>query len=457
MDRSGLAVLLFILLLFPFALSGQEAKDTFRFSVSEAQAYAAKNNRSVQSSRVDIELANKKIWENLAEGFPQVNLSANYLHQFVVPEISFGPYLDKNLLPNGPLTKQDLVNAYKDSPLIPLGVMDNTTVDVTLSQLIFSGEYFVGLKATKVVKQVSEMALLRTEDQTKESVADAYYSVLVLRENIRLLKGSEEALDKIYGELVKMHEQGLNEDTDVDQMDLNRSNIRTMVTSLESQEEIASKNLKYLLGVGFEQSITLTDSLAGIVREGNTWYKNLPEFKTGNSIDFQIADDQKKISEILVNLEKSKSLPTLSAFYRHEEQTNAPAFNFVVKDVVGATLSLPIFSSGMRSSRVNQARYNFEKAKLGLQDTEQALTLEFETARKDYLTAYDNYVTNMRSMTLSKKVYDRTLIKYREGIASSLDVAQSQNQFLTADAGYYNSLLSLLTSKAKLDRLLRTT
>jgi outer membrane protein TolC len=454
MVRTRITILIFITILYPVVSSGQ---DTLKFSVAEAQAYAVRNNRTVKSSRVDIELANKKIWENLAEGFPQINLNANYLHQFVVPEISIGPYLDKNLLPDGPLTKQNFVDAYKDSPPIPLGVMDNAVVDLTLSQLIFSGQYFTGLRATKVVQQVSEKVLVKAEDQAKESVADAYYTVLVLRENIRVLKESEKSLDNTYNELVKMNEQGLNEETDVDQMKINRSNITTMVTSLESQEVISLKHLKYLLGLGFDQQVELSDSLPGVMQEGSAWYKSLPEFRIENSIDYQIMDDQKRISEILVKLEKSKSLPTVSAFYRHEEQTNQPSFNFAVKDVVGATLVLPIFSSGMRSARVSQAKFEFDKAKLNILDTEQGLTLEFETARKDFQTAYDNYITNKGSLALSKKVYERTVIKYREGIASSLDLAQSQNQFLTAEAGYYNSLLSLLSSKARLDRILRTT
>jgi outer membrane protein TolC len=114
-----------------------------------------------------------------------------------------------------------------------LGVSDNTTIDFTLSQLIFNGQYFVGLKTTKVVKELSEKSLVRTEDLTKESVAGAYYAILVIQENIRLLRESQKALDQTYNELVKMNQLGLNEETDVDQMNISRSNIRTLITSLE--------------------------------------------------------------------------------------------------------------------------------------------------------------------------------------------------------------------------------
>lgn len=435
---------------------GQESSGALKMSVSEAKTYAVENNRTVRSYKIDIELANRKIWENLALGLPQINVNADYMHQFVVPEISFGPFLDTAALSPGPLTKENLLDAYKDSPVIPLGVMDNITINFTLSQLVFDGQYFVGLHAAKIVRQVSEKALLRTEDQTKESVANTYSAILVIQENIRLLKESQKALDQTYNELVKMNELGLNEETDVDQMKINKANIQTLITSLESQKEISVKLLKYQLGLGFDRQVILTDSLAGIIEQGNMMYLALPEFKLENSVDYQMAGIQEDLSEILLKLERSRYLPTLSAFYRHQEQTNQPSFNFAVKDVIGATFNLPVFSSGMRSAKVNQAKYDLARTRLGKQDAGQGLTMEFETAWNSYQTAYNNFNTNRESMELSKKVYGRTVIKYREGVSSSFELAQNQNQYLTSETNYYNSLLALLNARAKLDRILRT-
>jgi outer membrane protein len=290
---------------------GQENKDFLSLSIQEAQAYALENNRTVKSSRVDISLANKKIWENLATGLPQISVDANYLHQFVVPKISLGPYLDTSLLPDGIITKQDILDAYKESPPFNLGVRDNTTIDFTLSQLVFNGQYFVGLEASKVVKEVSEKTLVKTEDQIKESVADAYYSVLVIQESIKLLKESQKALDQTYNELVKMNQLGLNEDNDVDQMNINRSKISAMITSLESQKAIAMKLLKYQLGLGFDHSLALTDSLPGFIKELNGLYSDTPEFQIQNSVDYQLVSIQENLSQLLVKLQKSKYLPTV--------------------------------------------------------------------------------------------------------------------------------------------------
>jgi outer membrane protein len=448
-------LLMFIFLGLVIEGSAQDNKPILKLSISEAQAFALQNNRDIKSSKIDIQSADKKVWENLATGLPQFNVAANYLHQFVVPQLSLGMVLNTKALPaDVPLTKTDITNAYEPSPSFPLGVHDNTTIDFTISQLIFSGEYLVGLQATKVLKQVSEKSLIKTENQTKESVAGTYYLILVLGENARLLKESLKSVDQTYNELVKMNEEGLNEETDVDQVKISKSNIQSLINSLETQKEISTKLLKFQLGVAFDQVVELTDSLPGIIQEGNIQYLTSPVYNVNNSIDYQLVSTQEKISTLMLQRQKSKYLPTISAFYRHQEQTNQPSFNFAVKDVVGGSLTLPIFTSGMRNAQLSQAKFDLEKSRLAKETAEQGLTMEFETARSSYQTAFSNFNTNKESMNLARKVYDKTVIKYKEGVSSSFELTQNQNQFLTAESNYYNSVLSLLSAKAKLDRIL---
>jgi len=447
-------LLMFILLGLIIEGSAQDNKPLLKLSISEAQEFALQNNRAIRSARIDVSSMDKQIWSNIATGLPQFNFDANYQHQFVIPQLSFGPVLDLNSLPDGNVTKANLQDAYKDSPPISLGVKNNTVLNFTISQLIFSGEYLVGLQASKVVKQVTEKSLVKTEAQTKETVATTYFLVLVLEENARVLRESLLSTDKTYSDLVKMNQEGFNEETDVDQMKIGRSNIQTLITSIEAQKELSLKLLKYQLGIGFDQMVVLTDSLPGIINQGTTQYLATPEFNAKNSIDYLMISDQEKISTLMLKRQQSKLLPTISAFYRHQEQTNMPAFNFAVKDVAGVTLTLPIVTSGLRLANIGQAKYDLMKTRLNKDNVEQGLVMEFETAKSGYKTAYSNYTTNKESMELSRKVYDKSVIKYKEGVSTSFELTQNQAQFLTAESNYYNSVLSLLNAKAKLDRIL---
>ena len=138
-------------------------------------------------------------------------------------------------------------------PSIPLASKNNTTVNFTVSQLIFSGEYIVGLQAARIYKEISEDAYEKSELTTRESVADSYYLILVLDESLRVLQQSVKLLDKTYTDLENTYKQGFVEETDVDQISINRSNLQNMVTSLQGQSEVALKLLKIQLGVSFDQ------------------------------------------------------------------------------------------------------------------------------------------------------------------------------------------------------------
>jgi outer membrane protein len=457
MDLIRKWLLIFIIPGFIIEGYGQENKGIIKLSISEAQTYAIQNNRIVKSAKIDVDIAVKQIAETMGIGLPQVNLASNYQHQFVVPELSFGPYLDVNSLPpTGYLTKNDVVDAYKQSPPVPLGVKNNTTFDVTVSQLIFSGEYIVGLQALKVIKQVSEKALFKTEAQTKESVANTYFMILVLGESYRVLNESLMSMEQTYNDQVKMNQQGFNEETDVDQIKISLSNLKRLILSLKSQEDNSMKLLKFQLGMDNSQPVMLTDSIPMFVKEGNMQYLTSPVFDVAKSVDYQIVSQQVEVSDLLLRREKTKYLPTLSAFYRRHEQTNQPSFNFAVKDLVGVNLSLPIFTSGQRSSRVSQARYVLEKSQLNKENAGQGLTLEFETSLSNYQTAFSNFTTNQESSVLAKKVFDKTMVKYKEGVSTSFELSQNQSQYLTAEASYYNSILNLLNAKTRLDRILES-
>ena len=454
MDLMGKYLFTLIILGLASEAFSQENKAPLKLSLAEAQAYALDNSRSVKTARIDLASADKRIWETISMGLPQLGLSANYQHQFVVPEISFGSYFDPNLLPNGYITNTDIMNAYLPSPKIPLGVPDNTTFDFTLSQLIFSGEYIVGLQATKVFKEISVNSLAKTEAQTRETISGTYSLYLVLSENQRVLNESYASVEQTYNEVLKMNQQGFNEETDVDQIKINLSNLKRLITSVEAQKDVSIKLLKYQLGMELEQPVILTDSLSPIIQEGNMQYLSPPSFNFETSIDYKIVRNLESSSALFLKREKSKYLPTISSFYRRHEQTNPPSFNFAVKDLVGVGLNIPIFTSGMRSSKVSQARFDLEKARINTENAAQALILEFETALTTYQTAFSNFVTNSESIILSKKIYDKTLIKYQEGISTSIELSQNQNQYLVAETAYYNSILNLLTAKAKLDRIL---
>ncbi len=219
--------------------------------------------------------------------------------------------------------------------LILIVPSDNTTFDFTLSQLVFSGEYIVGLQASRVYKELSERSLEKTEDQIKESVSNGYYTVLVLDENVRILKQSLDAVAKTTNEMEAMYQQGLIEETDVDQLKINKSNIETTIKTLEGQKSVSEKLLKLQLGINFSNKVILTDSIGSLLKLVDFQLMTSSDFNVTGNIDYQLMQTQEDLAKLSLRREKSKFLPTISGFYQHEEQTNQPAIQFYAEGCYG--------------------------------------------------------------------------------------------------------------------------
>ena len=425
-----------------------------QLSLKSAMEYALKNNLSVKNSQLDLEIAKKKIWETTAAGLPQVSGTVNYQHQFSVPEMSFGPRITKSALTQGEsITYENFDKVFPQTPPIQLGVEDNTTWDITASQLIFSGEYIVGLRAAHVYKEVSERNLRKSENDIRESVAQSYYLALVMDENVKILKETQTITTNSLTDIVALGKEGLVEEINVDQVRILKANIDNTVANLERQANLAKNLLKFQLGFDLALPVVLTDNLTDLMGLTEfTQYLDL-SFNFANNADYRVVETAEKLQKLNVDRYKTKFLPTISGFYRHQEQLKAAAFNFQPKDVAGITLSLPIFSSGMRLSQLSQANKEYEKTKNNRINAERGLVIQFEKSKNTFNSSYSTYLTQKENLTLSKKIFDHTMIKYKEGVASSTDLHQAETQLLDTQSKYFTALSDLLNAKASLDKL----
>ncbi len=437
-------------------LTASDSK-AIKFSLKEAQEYALQNSPAVKSAAIDLESARKKIWETTAIGLPQVTATGNYQYIFKVPEFSFGGFYDYRLLPDGtPITKNDLLNTYQPGQPVKLGVQQNFTWNISVNQLIFSGEYIVGLQASRTFKELSERNLQKTKNETKEAVAKAYYMILTGEENLSILRQNLQLIDKTLNDVTAMYKQGFVEETDVDQIRINKLNLENLVNSVTEQVQIAYRLLKFQMGIDVNQSIELTDKLDELIAMGNfkLWSQN--EFDVQKNIDLKIMQTNEALSMLNLQREKSRFLPSISAFYQHQEQLKKPQFNFTIPDITGVGISWPLFTSGSRNSKVAQARLALEKATIGKNQVRDGLLIDFEQSRNAYNKALNDYLTLKENLNLADKIYRKTLLKYSQGMASGMELTQAQNQFLTTESNYYNAVLTLFNAQAKLEKLLES-
>ena len=444
----------------------QTQTDTMALSLEQAQAYALQNSPVLKNANLDLDIAKKKIWETTAIGLPQVSgkLAASY--QLKMSESvkqfsglsSLGSWMygvDQTLL-NITKNEEAFGHVPAAEPSDPVSENDmkwGATFDLTVSQLLFSGGYLVGLQTTKVFKSLSEIAITKSKNDLVESVSNAYYLILVMQENKQLMDSIYAKTLKITAEMEAMHKSGFVEETTVDQMTLTSNTLKNTVLAMSNQIEVSKNLLRLQLGLEMTQQINLTDKLEPLVNQNINLQLMTSDYNVNSNSDYQLMETQVKLRQLNLKLQKSALLPDIAAFYQYDHNFNKNAMSFTPPHLIGVGMNIPIFGSGQKISRISQARMELTKAENQKYQVSLAMQLAYSDAKATYSNAINKMETNKESMDLARKIFERTAIKLKNGMASSLELTQAQTQYLQAQTTYYTTVIELVNAKNKLEKL----
>jgi len=417
-------------------------ENTQRFSLQEAIDYALEHNRTAKNAERDIAAAKKQKWETIATGLPQIDGAISYINNI---ERQF-PGID-----------------FDGDGAVDIGAKQNITPTITLSQLIFDGSYLVGLQSAKVFLEISKNAKEKTDLEIRKAVINAYGNVLLAEESVQILQRNIDVLEKNLYELTKIYENGLEEEESVEQLQITLSGLQSNMNNTKRLKDLSYQMLNLTLGLDINDTTVLTDNLLNLAVDN----MQFNVFDTGNSIentiDYKIANNNKVSKELLVKLEQSRALPTLSGFLTGSYIGNNEKFRFLDNSqtwvgtaAFGVNLNIPIFGSGLKSARTQRAKINLEKAKDDLTETEQKLKLQIASAKSDFKFAIEDYENKKQNLNLAERIEKKNQTKFFEGIASSFDLRQAQTQLYSSQQEFLQAMLDVINKKAELETVLNT-
>ncbi|MCB2221199.1 MAG: TolC family protein [Bacteroidetes bacterium] len=426
------------------------SQDSYSFSLREAQIYALEHNHDVRNALTDIEIAREKVKETIATGLPQITGSVSYNDYLELPT----SLIPADFIPGG--TPGEFVE-------LQFGTQHNATWSADVNQMIFNGQYLVGLQASKAYLSLSETSYEKSEIEIKDMIAKAYYPVIILQENRVIFDSTLQSLDRMLYETKEYYKAGFVEDTDVDQLELLKSDMQVTLTNIENQLEIARNTFKYLLGLKADDEVTLTDRLDNLMTDINRDFLLQQNFDVKRHIDYKLLQNQKTIAEFKMKLDRTEYYPNINAFYSYSQNAMRNEFNFFSSNdkwfptqVIGVTMNIPIWSSGYRYHKIQQSKLELEKLIVKQDQLAQGLSLRVKTVKMEFNNAYLIYLNKQMARDNSGRIYQKTETKYREGLSTSLDLSQTYNQYLSSEIDYLTSLLDLLTKKSELEKELTT-
>jgi outer membrane protein len=458
------------------------AQESLRLSLGEAQSYALEHNKTLQNAKLDLKISDAKIKESIAQGLPQIEAGIDYTTYFGY-EMEFPGFgsggsvnempLEMQLLglqqteeykavvgrnPNfdglSYLSNNELSQRFQASmPATTIKMTDASTGKIQLGQLLFSGQYWVGIQTAKLGKKIAEQGLENSIVEVKQNVANSYFMVQMTKKSLEIFEQNIADLKKIEGHTKKMVETGIAEQTDLDQISVQVAMLENSKRTMERAVRLGINLVKFQLGVSAETQLTLTDPFEKLLAETNSKNESSYVFSLEDNILFKMTDTNVKISEKLLKMEKMSYAPTLTGFYAYNQKFLTTGFDMTPNHIAGISMSIPVFSSGKRFQKVAQAKIKLEQSEISKSMVAEQLKMQEQQLKMDLTSALEGYEIQKQNVSVAKRLLENINRKYEQGMVSSLELTQANSNYLQAESNFVQAAFSLMQARLAIDKL----
>ncbi|MFT3748542.1 MAG: TolC family protein [Agriterribacter sp.] len=415
----------------------QDTTHEHAFTLQQALDYARKNNVQVKNALIDIQIQQQVNREVTGRAYPQVNASGSLVYNAQLP-VSLVP---AEFFGGQPGTFEKLA----------FGVKWGATGGVSLNQLLFDGQVFIGLKARSTLMEFAAKKEEITEEAIRANIAKIYYQLVASKTQIDLLDANISLLDKLQHDTKIMFDNGFAEQLDIDKLTVQIANLQTEKISALNQIQNGMLGLKVLMGMPVKDSLMLMDTISdekikdGLLDAGN--------FDYSQRRDFQYADLGVKLGEFDVRRYKLAKLPTLSlnGYYNKNAQRNK--FDFFEKgdwfgiSAITLQLQIPLFTGFSANARIQQANLALQQSINQRESLKNDIDNEITTAKNNFSTAVSTLDYQKKNMQLAETVFNQTKKKFEIGTGSNTEIIQAQTDMKAAQTNYLHALYNAIIAR----------
>lgn len=301
------------------------------------------------------------------------------------------------------------------------------------------------------------MNIVKSQETIIYNIGNAYYQIIVYREQLRLLRENLETYQKQIDISALQVKKGITLKKDLDKVTVDYNNAVSQIRVAESNLTLAENQLKYEMGYPMTGQLQVenpsVEGLSAVVRPDLDSNGFLAEKRT----DYQLSMVNAKLLEIDQKRIKAGALPKLSGYARYGAvgfgNTLGPAFKDLSPyAVIGLKLSIPLFDFFKRNAQYNQAKYKSLNAVENLKLDEGKYEMEYQNAKTKMVKAKSSLESDRRNIDLAQSVFRITDLQYKKGVENLTEWLNTQNSIKEAQNNYLNSLYSFLQARLDLEK-----
>jgi outer membrane protein TolC len=449
----------FILLLITVFGRAQTKQPTkYEFSIQQCVDYAGKNNVQVKNALLDYQIQEQTNRGITAAAYPQINGSASATHYPNVPVQSFPNFIAAATY--GVLASEG-VKKGDGTPVVPpadfgfvqaaFGTKWIASGGVSLSQILFDGQVFVGLQARRTSLEYQQNNIDVALENIRANIYKVYYQLVVSKTQVEQIDANIARAEKLLNDTRALYRNGFAEKLDEDKASVQLANLQTEKLTAQNAINNGYLGLKLLIGMPAQDTVILTDSITEDKIKEDMLVE--PTYKYTDRLDYQLLESVSKLNAYNVKRYKFMYLPTvnLTAGYTKNAQRNT--FNFIgrgdwfTSSYIGLNINIPIFDGFLKASNVRKAQLELEQARNQIENLKITIDNSVTQAINNNKNALTRLEFQKRNMQLAEQVYNQAKKKYEVGTGSSTEITNAQTDLRIAQSNYISALYDAIIAK----------
>lgn len=409
-----------------------QAQQTLTLDLDGARKQAMEYNKTILNSNLARDKAELALRETIANGLPQLNAAVDY---------------------SNALGAKMSIRFAENMPASEIEIKPQSNFNLSATQLIFSGNYIVGIQTARLYRDMANMSIEKTELEVMAQVTESYQLVLLSDELLKLLRQNLINLQDLYTKTAALESVGIIEKNDLDQLFVQVNTMQNAVKSSERQMEMATNLLRLQLGVSAETELELFSPISQMLDNALAASSMGSSFRIEDHIDFRLMNQQEIVSRKMIDMQRANALPTLSGYYRYTYKLLKPDFDMTPANMVGLQMNIPLFSSGVRNAQVKQSRIDLETTQNNKSLLSDQLRIQEKQLLYNYNSNLETYINQKTNVEVSRRVYSSLKLKYEQGLISGLDLITADNNYLRSETDYISAIMQLLQARVQLQKL----
>jgi outer membrane protein len=414
------------------------AQNIHSLTADQAIELAKKNNISVKAALTNLAIQEQTNKEVTALALPLVKGSAGTTDYFNIPV---------TLVP-GEFFQQPPGTYY------PVAFQQKYIASggFNLTQTLFDGSVFVGLKARQTALDYYKKAIDLTVEDLSVQVYKTYYQLVVSNTQIQLEDSNIIRAAKLLHDTRVMNENGFVEKLDVDKAEVQLTNFQIQKQNTATTIENGFTVLKFLIGLPAADSIILTSQFSEADLKGGVPMDI--EYSYKNRYDYQSLEIQKQLNDFDVKRYQAAYYPklTLNGAYQKNAANNtydlfSKSGTWFTTSYIGLSLDVPIFEGFAKNARLKKARLTSTLTSDQMENLKLNIGQQVAVAKNNFINAIQTMDAQKINMDRAESVYRQVKKKFESGLATNTDLSSSQSDLITAQSSYVNALYNAVISK----------